>query len=41
MIYTYSLKNVNSKKSSIEYLGLVISEGEVWMDPEKVEAVKN
>jgi hypothetical protein len=27
--------------SSIEYLGLVISEGEVRMDPVKVEAVKN
>ena len=29
------------ERSSIEYLGLVIGEGEVRMDPVKVEAVKN
>ena len=29
------------ERSSIEYLGLIISEGEVRMDPVKVEAVKN
>ena len=29
------------EQSSIEYLELVIGEGEVWMDPVKVEAVKN
>jgi hypothetical protein len=29
------------EQNSIEYLGLLISEGEVRMDPVKVEAVKN
>lgn len=29
------------EQSSIEYLGLIISEGEVQMDPVKVEAVKD
>ena len=29
------------EQTKIEYLGLIISEGEVRMDPVKVEAVKN
>ena len=29
------------EQTKIEYLGLIISEGEVHMDPVKVEAVKN
>lgn len=37
----YNWKKCEFEQSSIEYIGLVISEGEVQMDPVKVEAVKD
>ena len=41
MISTYNPRNVNSIGWKIEYLGLIIREGEVTMDPTKVQAVAN